>query len=458
MSVRVRSAAVALAAAVVVAGVAAAGIVLPGVATPGIGPPVDKSASAPETVHLGAPPEPAPAAASDPVRIDSCRTIRRPGTYVLAGNLTDVRATQRTGVTSAVGPVGACIAIRSDDVVLEGAGHAVDGRGTPGTSRKRTLEAGRGAASNVSVGGTAASSVPGYRVGVAVAGPENGTIRNVTVTNLTATDWFVGVLYVRATEGTVWGTRANGNGDVGVEVLSASGTTVANTTANANGFAGVYVGGRNNNTLADDVARRNDVAGFALYGTNDNLLWRNRAGKNGVAGVALVSSDGDELSDDVLSATRGRESVPGRSGGLLLVDSTNVVASNTTASDNRRWAVYAAGDSTLSMKNLSVSGRDVTLDGRNFGLGAAESVTGREDVTPVGAGLVVTNTTVNDSAVTIGVDWTRGTRPTPTPPPPVTPGPSSPTTTGASPIQTFTPHASTATPGASDVRAETPAG
>ena len=395
--------------------------------------------------------------------IDSCTTISNPGHYVLGADIRDARASE-----DAVGNTSACIVIRSDDVVLEGAGHVVDGRGFPAPNATAegadadgrdpadgdaggTEVTGRDAfgagpvldgsvAENGSVGvADGSAAVDGtFPAGVAAVAPGKSTLDNVTVTNLTATDWFVGVLGARLSGATVWGVNASGNADVGLELLDLTEATVANNTANDNGFAGIYVSGDGDNLLANNDARNNTVAGIDLHASDDALLWRNVVAGNGAAGIALVGSDRVRIVDSALADTRGDDSSTGFSGGLVLVDASDVVASNTTATGNRRWTVYATAGSGVSMENLTAGGSTVSLMGRDFALGRAAAV-GGENVSSVGSGLVVTNTSDGDSSLTLSVDWAADASATETQTPTASPeaaspsGSETPGSAGASP-------------------------
>ena len=89
-------------------------------------------------------------ASAAPTEIDWCATITQPGEYVLTGDITNSNA-------------DTCIAIQASDVVLDGQGHTVDG----------------------------VDNFPAD--GVVVFGRDGAT--NVTVTNLTVTDWGTSIVY-----------------------------------------------------------------------------------------------------------------------------------------------------------------------------------------------------------------------------------------------------------------------
>ena len=129
-------------------------------------------------------------------RIQGKTTITKPGTYTLAA---DVQRGAGTRIS------GACIDIRSSDVVLDGAGRTIDGWGISDTT------------------------------GIQVRG--SGTLRNVTVKNVKLTDWNRGVHFHDVANATVRNVEATAN-SYGISFERARGSTVERTTSTGN-FVGV---------------------------------------------------------------------------------------------------------------------------------------------------------------------------------------------------------------------------
>ncbi|MFC7078979.1 right-handed parallel beta-helix repeat-containing protein [Halorussus caseinilyticus] len=154
------------------------------------------------------------AAATDaaPTEIDSCTTIDDSGTYVLTS---DIENGGKTAISKA------CIEITADGVTFDGGGHLVDGRGVSHTK------------------------------GVAVAGAEGVTIRNVSVA-----DWHSGVLVTEGSSATVRNVETFSNA-YGVRLENATGATVENSTISDN-LVGVSAAGENV-TLTE-----NDFSGNAI--------------------------------------------------------------------------------------------------------------------------------------------------------------------------------------------------
>lgn len=119
-------------------------------------------------------------ARSGPRPVGECATISEPGRYVIEENRTYAGTAGST----------ACITVEADDVVLEGSGTTFDGRGISDTT------------------------------GIRVVGASNVTVRNLTVT-----DWHEGVHYVNATDGAVRNVHVS-ESPYGVAVENSTGVTV----------------------------------------------------------------------------------------------------------------------------------------------------------------------------------------------------------------------------------------
>lgn len=168
-------------------------------------------------------------------QIDGCTQITRPGTYVLTDDVTDGGSGDSYTYISE-----SCIEIRSSDVVLDGDGHLVGGRGTSDTT------------------------------GVAVESDE--PLRNVTVRDLRTTDWNRGVSLRNVDDATVRNVNASGN-TFGVFVDGSRGVAVRESTVRR-AFIGVYAeksdvtvsGGTLEGNHVDDVVR-DDAPGTPGNGT-----------------------------------------------------------------------------------------------------------------------------------------------------------------------------------------------
>jgi hypothetical protein len=124
--------------------------------------------------------------------VNSCGTIEEPGRYVLTRNITNNQGT-RTSQN--------CLWINASDVVLEGAGHRIDGIGVTDS------------------------------VGVYVGSP--APTENVTVRNLTVSDWHKGVWHRGVRDGTLRNVTAENNA-IGLGIENATGTRVIDNAAGEN--------------------------------------------------------------------------------------------------------------------------------------------------------------------------------------------------------------------------------
>ena len=155
-----------------------------------------------------------PSAGADATRIDSCTTITEPGAYVLTADIEDNKRTRLSE---------SCIRIAADDVTFDGGGHLVDGRGISDT---------RGVTAN-------------------------GT--NVTVRNVSVSDWDRGIYYTNVSGGTIEGVNATENG-FGIDLDRSREVTITNSDVSGN-LIGVDLKRSNHDLeLADNRLSGNYVA------------------------------------------------------------------------------------------------------------------------------------------------------------------------------------------------------
>jgi len=163
----------------------------------------------------------ASAAGAEP--IEGCVTIDEPGVYRLSADITGGGGGGNFTFISET-----CIRIAASDVVLQGGGHLVDGRGISDTT------------------------------GIGAAGGKH--LRNVTVANLRVTDWNRGVYLGNTADATVRDVHASGT-SFGVFVEDADGTAIRDVSARR-GFIGVYLGNSVDTTVSNATFERNHVGGL----------------------------------------------------------------------------------------------------------------------------------------------------------------------------------------------------
>jgi parallel beta-helix repeat protein len=145
--------------------------------------------------------------------VDSCTTIDAPGRYALTGNVAgDIE-----------NPDAACIEITASNVTLDGRGHAVTGTGA------------------------------GH--GIEIDGSES-SVSNVTVRDLRASNWSIGVFALGSDNGTIRRTITE-NSTEGLALGASSNYTLVNNTARDNAIAVALGGESQNNTLREITAVEN---------------------------------------------------------------------------------------------------------------------------------------------------------------------------------------------------------
>lgn len=251
-----------------------------------------------------------------PTELDSCTTITEPGRYVLTTDIRDSGA-------------AVCIDIQSSDVHFDGNGYLIEGN----LSRESIENASGGAA-------------PRTRVGVGVNVRTSERVSNVTVENVTTTNWFHGVLSENVSGGVTQEVTARDNGGgiiydnsstvavlnstassnviLGIIIDSRAGVPnadnrVINNTAEENGFFGVAIFLSNNSVIADNTLSEN-VFGIFAYGTSESTFADNDAGNNSAVGFAL-EGDVAPIVEEPVEAAEPR--VP-----RLNVSQNNVVVGN----------------------------------------------------------------------------------------------------------------------------------
>ena len=284
------------------------------------------------TAHAFAGDSPADAGGAE--TLDSCAVITEPGRYVLTENITDSR-------------VDTCIRIRSDDVVLAGRGHRIDGVGAFGTA------------------------------GVLASAGGGRTLSNVTVRNVTVTDWDDGIRYVSVVDGDVVGTTTADN-RVGVSLVAVRGGRVADNVARSNALHGItLIESSANNTLANNTATGNALFGISLVegGVTDNRLVSNVASNNEFGIVAIGVRDnvlagnvanGNRIAGVWLSAAHGnrlvRNRVSNRFYGVFLADgSEGNVVTKTVAVSNRVGIRLRSSDGNRVTDNVVRNSSDTAI-------------------------------------------------------------------------------------------------
>lgn len=179
--------------------------------------------------------------ATSTTTIDSCTTIAEPGRYVLTADIVDDTSTHLSE---------SCIQIKADDVVLDGSGHRVDGRGVSGTT------------------------------GIAVT--SSGQLSNVSVTRLTVSDWDWGVYYQDVSGGEVRAVTVEHNG-AGIALEETRHVAVRDNEVANNGI-GVFVHDASGNVVQHNSVSEN-LVGVDCEGAEANTFEANSITANRAAGA-----------------------------------------------------------------------------------------------------------------------------------------------------------------------------
>lgn len=195
----------------------------------------------------------------DATEVSNCRVIDEPGRYVLTKDIRGGGSGDQFTYASQT-----CLVIESDDVVFEGRGHLVDGLGVTDTT------------------------------GFAVTGGEDGTVSNVTVRNVTVTDWNRGV-YVRNGDGAELAGSTLRHNAYGVMIEGASETTLSDSAARDN-LIGVYEGAGANETTLSGMTYESNEAGDVVR--EDPAPDAERSDEEGDSSDGDADEDGAAADDD----------------------------------------------------------------------------------------------------------------------------------------------------------------
>ncbi len=231
-------------------------------------------------------------ATAEAIEVSNCTEISSPGHYILTQDLTNSPDT--------------CIQITAGNVIFDGNGHTIDGAG----------------------------ALNSY--GVYVYG--STTLRNVTIKNLTVTDWDVGIKFINIENGRIENSTALGNWH-GISLSSSNNNSISNNTAYSNYWYGIYLENSDGSTLSNNSVYDN-YYGIFLYYSDSNTLSENRASNNN-DGIRLISSNNNSLLENTLSSNN-------HVGISLWHSKGNILSENKVYGEN---GLYLANSSDNSLYN-----------------------------------------------------------------------------------------------------------
>ncbi|WP_191965446.1 MULTISPECIES: right-handed parallel beta-helix repeat-containing protein [Haloferax] len=199
---------------------------------------------------------------SDSQILESCTTIDESGSYVLT---TQIRNQTDT-----------CFEVRASDVVFDGNGHVVSG----------TLQQ-----------GTAA---------IVVRPPENGSepIQNVTIRNVSLTNWVFGVVYTDVENSTLTDIRTYQTVD-GISVVNSTNVTI-DRVRTTNGYDGLNVIGSETVQIDDAEVTWLSLIGISVI-DSDVVTVSNTVGSGVSVGIAVLGSTNLSLENTTITNLAGEE-------------------------------------------------------------------------------------------------------------------------------------------------------
>ena len=216
--------------------------------------------------------------------INSCTTIDLPGVYELTTNIENSDAL-------------ICINITSSDVVFDGRGYTIDGDiYTYGSN------------------------------GIYANGTEGSNLVNVTVKNVTVTDWYYGIRYFNTHHGIIRNNNVSSNYHAGIYLSSSDNNNLTGNTASNNIFGISIVEYSNNNNLTGNTAT-NNLIGISIAYSNNNNLTGNILSNNNKYGIHFTYSSSDTLTGNIMTGNRYNFDLFGNSDAYLNhnIDLTNTV-------------------------------------------------------------------------------------------------------------------------------------
>ncbi|MFC7096081.1 right-handed parallel beta-helix repeat-containing protein [Halobaculum marinum] len=284
--------------------------------------------------------------------IDSCTTITQPGVYRLADDITaDIS--------------GACLHVRSSDVVLDGNGHTVtgDGVGTAVLAYEGTPDGvADGPLSNVTVRNI---SVTDWQDGVEIGTNIDEGVEGVRVLGVTASDNRFGISFTESRDIEVRAVTATGN-RVGFYFWETYDGSVDGLTATDNDEVGLYLAqnvGRITFTdaeLTGNGADRSDRGALRMSDdVGENVIRDSYIADNAGHGITLSDTyNGNTIRDTIIENNGGSGIYGDYASGERLID--------VTIRDNGGHAIDVE-DGSIELTRVSVDDVRVTMQG-----GAAE--------------------------------------------------------------------------------------
>jgi parallel beta-helix repeat protein len=261
--------------------------------------------------------------------VDSCRVINESGGYTLTTNLTQVDDAERVGT----GSDGTCIDIRASDIVFDGNGHLID---------------------------SVQPSFNGYSTGIKgieVDGEERRR-RNVTVRNVTLTDWETGIRTFNATDVTVEHVNVSHlNGTwtrkdfMAIQLYRTSNSTVRDSNLEKH-IHGISAGYRSGEPHSNNRYVRNQIqevgVGISLHRGAGNTVANNTI-RPDASGIEVINDDPRVANNTVVGGINDGITVVGQD--VTVVDNTIQDMSNNRSNGENEYAIDVEGQDQVIRRN-----------------------------------------------------------------------------------------------------------
>lgn len=252
-------------------------------------------------------------APADIMEISFCTNIVSPGEYVLNQSIINSSSSS-------------CINITTSDVIFDGAGYTIDGLVT------------------------STNGIFVYNSSI--------TLTNVTIKNIKATDWYNGIHYRNAQNGSLINNNANSN-NYGIYLVTSSNNKLNGNNA-SNNNRGIFVYSSSNNNMLSGNNVSNNNAGIYLYSSsNNNMLSRNNASNNSYGIYLSLSSNNNTLSSNIADSNINH--------GIYLDSSSNNTTLSGNNASNNNYGIYLDSSS-----NNTISGNNASNN--NYGIHLSSSI------------------------------------------------------------------------------------
>ena len=204
------------------------------------------------------------------------------------------------------------VVIGADDIILDLAGHTIDGTGV----------------------GSAGSGVA-----------NTGGYEEVTIKNGTVQEFFNGVLLISASEDRLEKLTLSNNNITGIALVESENSRIERNTASGN-FVGIALFASKNNLVKKNSVSGN-VAGMAIAGGENNLVEKNSASGNGV-GMQLSSTRENRVERNSVSSSS--------EDGINLLESHENLVQGNSVSNSARIGIHLNSSGANRIKGNFVPG------------------------------------------------------------------------------------------------------